>query len=531
MIKRALLSVSDKTGLIELGKALKHFQIEILSTGGTAQLLNDSTIKTISISDYTGFPEMMEGRLKTLHPKVHGALLGRRDHTSDLQEAQTYGIEWIDLVVVNLYPFEKVVSASARPDLGELIENIDIGGPTMIRAAAKNYEHVLVVVDPKDYPKVIQRLKDNPQNPFSRDFRYQMAVKAFRATAIYDSLIAETLSRYEWKDESELIHHQFPLFHSLHGKLSKQLRYGENPHQKSAYYKFAPTFEKSPLSESLQGKETSYNNILDSDAAWRLIQELPRNSCAILKHNNPCGVGLGDNPIESYKRAFSSDSESAFGGVVVVSGEVDQHLAKLLCEPFFEIICAESFTVEARDIFQSKKNLRLMMIPFRETEAEHYRSRIDLKKVTGGYLIQDPDQFSVFHEGILGPDAQVVTERAPTEEERTALCLGWVIAKNARSNAVVITNQHQTLGIGCGQVNRRFASEHAARRASLFESPVKACASDGFFPFADSIEALQTAQVTAIAQPGGSIRDAEVIEACNKAKIAMIFTKARHFSH
>lgn len=530
MIKRALISVSDKTGLIELGKALKHFQVEILSTGGTATLLNDATIKTVSVSDYTGFPEMMDGRLKTLHPKIYGALLGRRENPDDLKEAKTYGIDWIDLVVVNLYPFEKVASAHAKPNLDDLIENIDIGGPSMVRAAAKNHKFTTVIVDPKDYSKVIQRMKENPDDPFDAKFRYHMAVKAFRYTALYDSFISQTLSQFEW-DGLELKKHPFPLYHSIHGKLSQSLRYGENPHQKAAYYKLQMPREKSPLSESLQGKELSFNNIFDSDSAWKLLKELPKNSTVIIKHNNPCGVGVGDSPLKSYERAFKADPESAFGGIVAISGEVDQVLAKALCEPFFEIICAESFSLEAREVLQTKKNLRLMLIPEVATESELYAATMDLKKVVGGYLVQDPDQFGLFNDGILGPDAMVATKRSPTEAELKALRLAWVVSKNSKSNSIVIANESQTLGIGCGQVNRKFSSEHAARRAAQFDSSLRVCASDGFFPFADSIEILHENKVTAIVQPGGSIRDQEVIEACDRHGIAMIFTRARHFSH
>lgn len=530
MIRRALISVSDKTGLIELGKALKHFQVEILSTGGTAQLLNEATIKTISVSDYTGFPEMMDGRLKTLHPKIYGSLLGRRDSDADRGEARTYGMDWIDLVVVNLYPFEKIATQSKKPDFRELIENIDIGGPTMIRAAAKNHQFVTVVVDPKDYGIIIQKMKDNSENPFDDAFRYEMAVKALRTTALYDSLIAQTLSHFEWTP-GEMKRSSHPKYHFLHGRLSQELRYGENPHQSAAYYKLQFPKERSPLSESLQGKELSFNNILDSDSAWRLISELPKNSTVIIKHNNPCGVGVGASPLESYKRAYAGDSESAFGGIVAISGTVDHALAKELSEPFYEIICAENFTVEAREILQVKKNLRLILIPELPTEFEMYRSTVDLKKVTGGYLIQDPDQLGSFNGGVFGPDLQCVTKRQPTAEENQALQLAWVVAKNTKSNGVVIANGNQTLGIGCGQVNRKFSTEHACARAGLFDSPVKACASDGFFPFPDNIEVLAKNGVTAIVQPGGSIRDAQVIDACDEAGIAMIFTKTRHFNH
>ena len=530
MIKRALISVSDKTGLIELGKALKHFQVEIISTGGTAKLLNEAAIPTISVSDYTGFPEMMDGRLKTLHPKIYGALLGRRNEPKDMDEATTYGIQWIDLVVVNLYPFEKVASSSKRPERTDLIENIDIGGVTMIRAAAKNHDHVTIVVDPKDYPQVIQRMKDKPDDPFDAEFRYHMAVRAFRHTSIYDSLICQTLSQYNWNG-SDFNRKTFPTYHSIHGKLLQELRYGENPHQKAAHYRLQAPSEASPLSKSLQGKELSFNNILDSDAAWKLLSELPPHSTVIVKHNNACGVGIGETEVESFRRAYEADKESAFGGIVAISGTVDNKLAHMLTEPFFEIICAENFTMEAREILQNKKNLRLIMIPRVQDQAENYRSSYDLKKITGGYLMQDLDSIGTFNDGILGPDAHVVTKREPSKEELQALKLGWVVAKGVKSNGVVIANSYQTLGIGCGQVNRKFSSESAANRAKKFKSKIKVCASDGFFPFADSLDILKDAGVTAIVQPGGSIRDSEVIAACDEKKIAMIFTKTRHFLH
>jgi phosphoribosylaminoimidazolecarboxamide formyltransferase/IMP cyclohydrolase len=530
MIKRALVSVSNKTGLLELGKALKHFQVEILSTGGTAKLLNDATIPTTSVSDYTGFPEMMDGRLKTLHPKIYGALLGRREDKIHQQEAKDFGIKWIDLVVVNLYPFEKVASETKRPTWRDLIENIDIGGVTMIRAAAKNHEYTTVVTDPKDYPLIIQRMKENPDDPFDDDFRFRMAVRAFRHTAIYDGMISQTLSQYDWA-EGEFRRKSFPTYHAIFGKLSQELRYGENPHQKAALYRLQEPIEKTPLSESLQGKELSFNNLLDADSAWKTLSELPPQSTVIVKHNNPCGVGTGKSALESFRRALAADPESAFGGIVAISGTVDHDLAEVLVEPFFEIICAESFTVEAREVLQKKKNLRLILIPNVLEKAEAYRATIDVKKITGGYLVQDPDAVGTYNDGALGPDAQVVTKKSPSDSEREALRLAWIVAKNVKSNGIVIANEHQTLGIGCGQVNRKFSSESAATRAQKAESDIKVCASDGFFPFPDSLDILKAAGVTAIVQPGGSIRDKDVIEECDRQGISMIFTKTRHFLH
>jgi len=531
MIRRALISVSNKTGLIELGKALKHFQVEILSTGGTAKALNEAKIETISISDYTGFPEMMEGRLKTLHPRVHGALLGIRDSKEHQEEAKTYGIDWIDLVVVNLYPFEKLAESSKKHSWSDLIENIDIGGPTMIRAAAKNHQFVTSIVDPKDYKEVIQRIKKNSQNPFDIEFRYRMAAKAFRHCGMYDSLIAETLSHYEIDEQRNLKRQEYPKYHSFHGKLQQNLRYGENPHQKGAVYRLTRPWEYFPFSQSLQGKELSYNNFLDADAAWKCLRELPPHSCVIVKHGNPCGVGVGSNSSEGFERAFRADPESAFGGVVAISGEVDSKLAGTISERFFEIVCAESFSVEAREVFQSKKNLRLVLIPKVSELPEERSPSIDLQKLSGAYLVQEPDDLGAYNDLTFGPDLQVATKLEPTPEQVKALRLAWIIAKNVKSNAVIIANDKQSLGIGAGAVNRKYATQGAVSRAKSAPSDIKVCASDGFFPFSDSIPLLQEAGVSAIVQPGGSMRDQEVIDACNEAGISMLFTKARHFRH
>lgn len=533
MIKRALISVSDKTGIVELAKALKHFQIEIISTGGTAKVLEEVGVKTVSVSDYTGFPEMMEGRLKTLHPRVHGGLLGDRENPEHTDSANTYGIHWIDLLVVNLYPFESVAD-SKRPQWKDLIENIDIGGPAMIRAAAKNHRYVTVVVNPKDYKQVIQRLKKNSDEAFDLQFRYEMAVKAFRHTALYDSLIAETLSQFDIDENFELKKKKFPTYHFIHGRLLHELRYGENPHQKGAIYRLSRPKEPMAISKSLQGKELSFNNYLDADSAWKLLRELPKKSSVIVKHNNPCGVGLGSTEKESYERALASDPESAFGGILAISGHVDANLAQKLIEHFYEIVCAESFGVEAREILQTKKNLRLILLPKNETSESSEiieTPSLDLKKLTGSYLVQDVDSIGVFSDYVFGPDVQFVTERRPTTEEMQALRLAWVLSKNVKSNAVVITNSHQSLGIGAGEVNRRFATEAAVKRSQKFNSDIRVAASDGFFPFRDSIDVLKEGKVSAIVQPGGSIRDKEVIQACNENNIAMIFTKIRHFRH
>lgn len=530
MIRRALISVSDKTGLIELGNALKHFQVEIISTGGTARYLQEAKIDCTEVSDYTGFPEMMEGRIKTLHPRVHGGLLGRRDDPVHEEAAKNYGIKWIDLVVVNLYPFEKAAHATKKPKWKDLIENIDIGGPTMIRAAAKNHEYVSVLVDPLDYAKFIQKLKENPNEGFDEEFRYKMATKAFAHTALYDSLIAETLSHYTLQNK-ELHRNNFPYYHFMHGKIKNELRYGENPHQKAAIYGLEYPREKSPLSNSQQGKALSFNNLLDADSAWKTIVELPPQSTVIIKHNNPCGVGLGKNLHESYDRALNADPESAFGGIVALSGEVDATLAEKMSSHFFEIICAESYSVEAREVLQKKKNLRVILLPEIQTAMKEYGGQIDVRKIAGSYLVQESDDLGTYSDYVLGPDVTCVTKRQPTDQELQGLRLAWVVSKNIKSNGIVIANEFQTLGIGCGQVNRRFASEGAALRAKEFDSKIRVCASDAFFPFADNIKVLQDAKVTAIVQPGGSKRDQEVTDACDAYEIAMLHTKTRHFKH
>lgn len=534
MIRRALISVSNKEGIVELAKALKGFQYEIVSTGGTAETLKEAGIEILSVSDYTGFPEMMEGRLKTLHPRIHGAILGSREKSSHIDDAKTYGIKWIDLVIVNLYPFEDIAKLS-RPEWSQLVENIDIGGPAMIRAAAKNHQHVTVVVSPKNYKTIIQRIKKNPESPFDLEYRWEMAARAFKHCAIYDSMIASTISQFKIDENFDLQKDSFPKYHFMHGRLLHELRYGENPHQKAAVYRLSRPKEDMPISKSLQGKELSFNNYLDADSAWTLLRELPPKSAVIIKHNSPCGVGIGSKALESFQRALASDPESAFGGIVAISDHVDADLASVLQEHFFEIVCAPSFGVEAREILQKKKNLRIILIPKSESNDGDFQnfknSSVDIRKLHGAYLVQETDEFSSFHDFIFGPDSQCVTKRAPAEEELRALRLAWVISKNVKSNAIVIANETQSLGIAGGEVNRKFATLSAVTRANSKPSKIQVCASDGFFPFKDSVEILAKAGVTAIVQPGGSIRDEEVIEACNQYQIAMIFTKMRHFKH
>lgn len=530
MHKTALVSVSDKTQLIEIGKALKHFNFEIISTGGTAQSLLENNIPCTQVSDYTGFPEMMEGRIKTLHPRVHGAVLGDRSVKDHQEAANTYGIKWIDLVIVNLYPFAQVANR-AKPEWKDLVENIDIGGPAMIRAAAKNHRFVTVLTDPKDYKEAIQKLKDNPQEPFDQKYRYQMALKAFKHTAEYDSLIAQTLSRFEIDEQRRLTEKQMPGYVSFHAEHRQELRYGENPHQSAAAYQLTAPKEYFPFSQSLQGKELSFNNFLDLEAAWKLLIELPENSCAIFKHNNPCGVGLGSSPHQSLARAWSADPISAFGGIVAISGAVDEELATQISEKFIEIVLAESFDLGARELLQKKKNLRLILIPQLADLKSNQISTLDVRKISGALLVQEKDFLGKFQEPYFSPEAEFVTSKKATDQELRAMAFAWTLAKNVKSNAVVITSDTRSLGIGCGQVNRKLSSHIAAEHAKNFDDHIRVCASDGFFPFTDSLPILKEAGVQLIVQPGGSMKDQEVIEECERLGMGMMLTKSRHFLH
>ena len=511
-IKRALISVSDKTGLIEFARELSKMGVEIISTGGTASLLKKEGIPSIEISKFTGSPEIMDGRVKTLHPKVHGGLLFLRDNADHLQQAEANGIEAIDLVVVNLYPFEATV---ARPDvtLEEAIENIDIGGPSMLRSAAKNYRSVTVIVDPADYKDVLENLNANDGSTTLK-LRERLAIKVFVTTTKYDGAIANYFNR-EQETTCSL---------SLSLPCAARLRYGENPHQHATLYgDFDDHFQK------LHGKELSFNNILDISAASNLIDEFVEPTVAILKHTNPCGVGSDADLKLAWDKAFATDKQAPFGGIIICNRPLTEELARAISEIFSEVIIAPDFDADARVLLQKKKNLRLMrrLSPGKTSEI----SELDLRSVIGGILAQDRDLRNPKELDEL--EKKVVTSRPPTQTEMKAMLFGWRVVKHVKSNAIVYASSDRTLGIGAGQMSRVDASRIAIWKAhdaglSLAGSAV---ASDAFFPFPDGLIAAAEAGATAAIQPGGSVRDPEVIAAANERKIAMAFTGIRHFRH
>ncbi len=512
-IKRALISVSDKAGLVDFAKELNKFGIEIISTGGTFALLKKHAIPAKEISRFTGFPEILDGRLKTLHPKVHGGLLFVRDNPEHVAEAKEHEIEPIDLVVVNLYPFEQTV-AKPGVTLDEAIEQIDIGGPSMLRSASKNYRSVTVVVDPSDYKDVLENMRDN-DGATTLKLRERLAIKVFITTSKYDGSIANFLNREQ----------ETTCSFSLCLPLAARLRYGENPHQTAALYgSFDEYFQK------LHGKELSFNNILDITAASELIDEFSEPTVAILKHTNPCGVGADPDLKKAWDKAFDTDKQAPFGGIIITNRPLTEALAKAITEIFSEVIIAPEFEPEARVLLQKKKNLRLMRklaMPPAETE----EARMDLRSVIGGILVQDKDgRVAKELEGIEG---KVVSERPPTQDEMKAMAFGWKVVKHVKSNAIVYCAKDRTLGIGAGQMSRVDASRIAIWKAQDAGLSLKgsAVASDAFFPFPDGLLAAAEAGATAAIQPGGSVRDPDVIAAANGKKIAMVFTGARHFKH
>jgi len=508
-IKRALISVSDKTGIVEFAKKLEKNGIDIISTGGTFRALKEAGISVIPVSDVTGFPEMMDGRVKTLHPKIHGGILALRDNPGHLKAMEENGIIGIDLVVVNLYPFQETIK---KPNVTreEAIENIDIGGPSMIRAGAKNYKYVTVVVDPTQYDDIIARIEGNT---LTEEFRLSLAQKAFLHTAIYDSAIANYLSK-------EIDGDLFPSIFSPSYIKKQDLRYGENPHQKAAFYANSQMSGGMAGAKQLHGKELSYNNIVDMEAAWNLVQEWKDEAaCVIVKHTNPCGVALGENAEDAFTRAFEADSKSAFGGIVAMNRPCDKAAAEKMKPIFFEVIIAPSFTEEALALLSEKKNIRLIEV--KPTEEKEWQ----LHKISGGLLIQTADDITETKN-----DWTCVTKRQPTEEEWKALAFAWKVVKHVKSNAIVLTGEKVTYGVGAGQMNRVGAAEIAIAEAGE-KCHGAVMSSDAFFPFGDTIEAAGKAGITAVIQPGGSIRDQESIDMANKYGIAMIFTGHRHFKH
>ncbi|MES1984406.1 MAG: bifunctional phosphoribosylaminoimidazolecarboxamide formyltransferase/IMP cyclohydrolase [Pseudomonadota bacterium] len=524
-IKRALLSVSDKTGLAELGAALAAHGVELVSTGGTAKALRDAGLAVMDISDLTGFPEMMDGRVKTLHPIVHGGLLAVRDNPEHVAAMDAHGIGAIDLVVVNLYPFAATVAKGASRE--DIIENIDIGGPSMVRSAAKNHESVAIVTDPTDYARLIAEMSEK-SGATSYDFRRLLAAKAYAATAAYDSMIA---SWFAFADQGTM----FPQSLSVASTLSTTLRYGENPHQSAALYlPVGPGAKGIAQAVQVQGKELSYNNYNDADAALELVSEFRDGppTVVIVKHANPCGVASGETLIEAYEAALACDSVSAFGGIIALNRPLDGATAEAISGIFTEVVVSPSADDAAKEIFARKKNLRLLLTGDLPDPA---RTGLAMKSIAGGILFQSRDNGRVTRDML-----KVVTDRQPTEQELADCLFAWTVAKHVKSNAIVYAKGGSTAGIGAGQMNRLESARIAAWKAkdaaekagwNMPRTIGSAVASDAFFPFADGLLAAVEAGATAVIQPGGSIRDDDVIAAANEAGLAMVFTGMRHFRH
>ncbi|RJQ44355.1 MAG: bifunctional phosphoribosylaminoimidazolecarboxamide formyltransferase/IMP cyclohydrolase PurH [Nitrospiraceae bacterium] len=516
-VERALISVSDKTGIVEFARELASLKIDILTTGGTAKALSDQKIKITEVSKYTGFPEMLGGRLKTLHPKIHGGLLWRRDNPQDERDIKANQIKSIDVVVVNLYPFEKTVS-KGDVEFDEAIENIDIGGPTMLRAAAKNFRDVIVIVDPADYEKVIQELKTQ-NGEVGYDTKYYLARKVFAHTARYDTLISNYLGRHGGTRET------FTQYLTQSYLKLSDLRYGENPHQKAALYK-EPLYNGLSLVDAniLQGKEMSYNNYLDSSAALDLIREFTEPSAVIIKHNNPCGVATADTIEAAYVRAFETDPISAFGGVIALNRDVNVATAKEILKLFVEIIIAPGFDPDAVKLLSGKPNIRLLVMDITQNP-----SGFDIRKIQGGMLVQERDTGMIEDFRSL----KTVTRRKPTDDELAALEFAWKICKHMKSNAIIYSSKEKALGIGAGQTSRVDSAKLAAMKAANFNISLNGSvvASDAFFPARDGIDTIAKAGATAVVQPGGSVKDNEVIAAADEHNMAMVFTGMRHFKH
>ncbi len=521
-VERALLSVFDKSGIVDFARKLAALKIEILSTGGTAKLLRDEGVAVKDVSEFTGWPEMLAGRVKTLHPKVHGGLLYRRNHSQDLKQAKEHGIAPIDLVVVNLYPFEETAAKVYLP-AEELIENIDIGGPTMLRSAAKNFESVTVVTEPADYGRVAAELEANGDT--SLGLRLELARKVFAVTSRYDGLITMNLERLSMLADKLEVQAKPALPERVHLALLRrqELRYGENPHQSAALYVPAGHVpEGLAAAKQLQGKELSYNNYVDLEAARSLVAEFERPAAVIIKHNNPCGTAEQNTLLDAYTMAFACDPMSAFGGVLAFNHIVDALTAEAVAKLFVECIVAPGFADRAQEIFAAKKNLRLLQLP--QNGLDHDRA-LQMKRILGGVLVQQPDLGS-----LKGKELKVATKRAPTGEELADLMFAWKVCKHVKSNAVVFAQDGATLGVGAGQMSRVDSVKIAVAKAqkSLQGAVV---ASDAFFPFPDGVEEAAKAGATAVIQPGGSVRDPDVIAAADRLGLAMVFTEMRHFLH
>jgi len=517
LVQRALLSVSDKTGLLDFAKQLHARGIELLSTGGTAKLLSDNDVPVTEVSDYTGFPEMMDGRVKTLHPKIHGGILARRGTDDAVMEE--HDIPGIDLIIVNLYPFAETI-AKDDCSLEDAIENIDIGGPTMVRAAAKNNAHVTIVVNPDDYSLVEEELENNAGS-ISKDLRFKLATKAFEHTAQYDGMIANYLGSIVENGKPD----GFPSTFNAQFKLQQTTRYGENSHQKGAFYVSGnQTGANIATAVQLQGKELSYNNIADTDAALECVKQFDNHpACVIVKHANPCGVAIGDDILDAYERAFSTDPESAFGGIIAFNQKLTGKAAKAIVKnQFVEVIIAPKVTEKASKAVSAKQNVRLLECG----KFEHAQPRLDYKRVNGGLLVQDADLG-------LYEKLEIVTKRKPTDQEMSDLLFAWKIAKFVKSNAIVYCKDNMTIGVGAGQMSRINSARIAGIKAehANLEVDGSVMASDAFFPFRDGIDAAAEAGIVAVIQPGGSMRDDEVIAAADEAGMAMVMTGMRHFRH
>ncbi len=516
-VTRALISVSNKDGILEFARGISKLGIEILSTGGTAKMLRDAGVSVKDVSEFTGFPEMLDGRVKTLHPKVHGGLLGIRDNPEHVKQMKQHGIEPIDLVVVNLYPFEQTV-AKPGVSFGEAIENIDIGGPTMLRSAAKNHRFVAVVVSPRDYGRVLEELQKTGE--VSEKTRFELCRTVFLHTARYDSAISAWLDNQVPADQKT----RFPNILTLQFEKAQNLRYGENPHQQGAFYREFGRKEPSvSTAKQLHGKEMSFNNFLDANSALELVKEYEGTAAVIVKHNNPCGVGRGANPVEAYRSARDCDPVSAFGGVIALNRMVDLETAKEITATFVEVLIAPEFAPDALAELKKKKDIRLLDVgPTISGTPEG----MDMKKIVGGLIYQDRDLGSIADVRAL----RIATKRKPTDDEYEALEFAWKVCKHVKSNAIVFAEKNRTVGIGAGQMSRLDSVRIAVMKA---QSSLKGTvvASDAFFPFRDGLDEAAKAGVTAVIQPGGSLKDDEVIKAADEHSIAMIMTGMRHFRH
>ena len=519
-MKQALISVSDKTGIVDFARALSALGVNILSTGGTASLLQDNGVTVTEVADITGFPEMLDGRVKTLHPKVHGGILARRDLPAHVDALHQHGIATIDMVVVNLYPFQQTI-AKEDCSLEDAIENIDIGGPAMLRSAAKNHKDVIVICDPTDYTRVIDELKD--QGDLSYDSKFKLAAKVYAHTAQYDGAIANYFSSLG-EDKQHATRSLYPEVMNITFEKVQDMRYGENPHQSAAFYRDvnAPVGTLADYTQ-LQGKELSFNNIADADAAWECAKTFDDPACVIIKHANPCGAATGANLKEAYTKALSTDPEAAFGGIIAFNRELDAAAAEDVSKLFVEVLIAPSFTEEAKQILGGKKNLRMLQIPLARG-----MNRFEIKRVGGGVLLQSPDA-----RNLAFSEIEVVTKLHPTEQQLNDMLFAWRVAKFVKSNAIVFCANGMTLGVGAGQVSRVDAARAAVMKSqqaglSLANSAV---ASDAFFPFRDGLDVVADAGATCIIQPGGSVRDQEVIDAANERGLVMMFTGVRHFRH